>query len=97
MLHKEIYNRIFVYFGRESLHIMQPDQKMPSTHGERRHRHRRHSERRKKRKIKRRNTVLVLAGIIIATVVLALWLSAKTHINNNNEHQEIVIEAEEEG
>ncbi|MGN6476381.1 MAG: hypothetical protein ACTHKV_04085 [Flavipsychrobacter sp.] len=70
---------------------------MPSTHGERRHRHRRHSERRKKRKIKKRNTILVVTGIIIATVVLVLWLSAKTHIENNVERQEIVIEQEGDG
>ncbi len=75
---------------------MEPEQKLSSTGSRKKHRHRKHSESRKKRKIKKRNKILLLLGIAATIVALTVWLSQKSHIPNNNENHEIIVDQPEE-
>lgn len=75
---------------------MEPEQKLSSAGSRKKHRHRKHSDSRKKRKIKKRNKILLLLGIAATIVVLTVWLSQKSHIQNSNEHHEIITDQPEE-
>lgn len=76
---------------------MQPDQHAATVHEKKRHRHHKHSGSRLKRKTKKRKRILMLIGLAATIIILALWLSAKSHIENNKEQPEVILDQSEEG